>query len=611
MFDGWLRFGGVEVANTARVEAYAKAGCAPPGVEVNAPTPCDLAAALGHGEYRQPAADPAPWFNVGDPDTYWFGGVIPLEVTGLDGTTRTAGVVERTGDGAAAGRARRGSRIIAVSALLVGRDAATVHAGLEWLTTVLHRTCDDTPGCAGSTLEVFTGCPSVDEGEDMTAPLEGHPQDPSGEWLTAGGVWTAALSEFRVREPVVPGGVIDGGVSDSTYDADADGGGAGTAFDETVDGGVGRTFVTAGLLATPTVLGCLSEVVVEWVVTPLADSATVEVGAVDRFGATLDRGDRQTVYASTTVTRRWVLPSWEEWRPALWSDAPGVTVEATVSHRPFLGIEECVAGYRRRFQNVTCLAGPTVVGTFDTSDCDDDRLVQVEWTWAAGDPYRYGEPAVLMDGMGGQQNTPALLVAEGATAEWVGVIGATACPLPATGPPTCATDPNYPSFTAPPAAPVIADPGIPAPPQWYRSILTVNPFLTPNVGAGALTFTFNGDTAPIRNVRVRMWAGDNITYATRTECDFEQEFTLRYLPADSAVIVDATSGSVTVVCDEGATLVDGRRLVRGAYGGAFEFPTIHCDRRYIIAVDFPKYALSETGTSDAASWSVDVSPREG
>lgn len=653
MYDGYLRFGGLEVINAARTLAYVKAGCVPAGFEVEVPIPCDgLGEALGDGPYRMPALDDAPWYDAGDPATWQFGGVIPLEITGLDGTTRTAGVNERLGDGGTATLARRSTRPIVVSALLTGRDAPSVHAGLEWLNTVLHRTCLPGEACGGVPLEAFTTCPApVTDTEDLSAPVLDHPQDPGAEWLTRGGIWRHETGVFRVAESGGAGGVVlfdgggpgdtfteelDGGDPNATVDPAgllvggdpddvpagttdggdppavltdvSDGGTPATVFEDApVDGGGVRSFGVTGLLASPTVLPCLEYVEAVWTITPLAGTTTAAFGVVDRFGALIEREDTIVIDGTETVTRAWANHGWDEWRPAVWMDAPGATVTLTLRYRPDLPVDACLDPYRRTFQNVACIDGPKVVAVHSgDEDCDDGRLLQVEWTWVAGDPYRYGVPKTVVSGLPGGANLPPDFLAVGALPQYLGTVtaAATACAPPASGVGRCGLDPTYPRFTAPPAAPRVGDVNAPAPTGYNRMTLRLNPGLVPTAGVGAVTLTATNDATVKRGLRVRLYVDDDALNAPDLdECAWEQEFTVNYLAAGATIIIDSSARAVRAVCAN-LKVDDARPVMRGAYGGAFRFPYVRCDHRYFAVLDTP------TGQG-AVEWGIDVVPQEG
>jgi hypothetical protein len=198
MYEGYMSFDGVEVINMERLMAYVDAGIVPSGVAVEDCTgTCEgLGEALGDQPYTSPIQDQPPWFDQHNPDTVDFAGIVPLEVTGMDGSVRTVEMVNLLTRGAVPMRPVYGPRTIAVSAFLVGRTSAGVEAGLAWLTNVLHRVCTDTGACDGADLKAFTSCPTpicpggIGSPDDPLEPTT-WPYSPD-TWLVAGGHTQAA-----------------------------------------------------------------------------------------------------------------------------------------------------------------------------------------------------------------------------------------------------------------------------------------------------------------------------------------------------------------------------------------------------------------------------------
>lgn len=210
MFDGWMQLGGNEVINAARTMAYVNTGYIPAGVNVADCLSCDaLAEMLGDKKYESPMLDEAPWFESGNPDTWDFAGVLPLEVTGLNGSTRRATVTEMVSDGGSVAGVRFASRTIAVTALLLGKSTCAVEAGLSWLSTVLAGSkCSGPPtsaarsACEGDELCVLTCCP--DELADVPVPGQSQVDAvPAHAWTATGGFYdgTTGTMEPNVKAP--------------------------------------------------------------------------------------------------------------------------------------------------------------------------------------------------------------------------------------------------------------------------------------------------------------------------------------------------------------------------------------------------------------------------
>lgn len=137
MFTGYLEYDGVELANSERTKAYAKAACLPWVQECeDCPT---LRSTFGVPAYIDPITDGAPWYSAGDPDTEHYKGMIITSIDGVDSSTHQASVTEALSDGASVSPFRHSSRVIVVSGVLVSTSEAGVQVGLDWLENVLHK----------------------------------------------------------------------------------------------------------------------------------------------------------------------------------------------------------------------------------------------------------------------------------------------------------------------------------------------------------------------------------------------------------------------------------------------------------------------------------------
>jgi hypothetical protein len=159
---GWYEFGGVEIVNAARAEAYAKAA----GVGWFRPVyfADDLGPVLGE-VYNSPMQDDAPWTDVDFLDSYDFLGAYPLSITGVEDSTATAAVVESTLDGGVVGRPRRSTRTMVFQLALMGTSECAVEYGLRWLKMALSGgpctgSADYT--CQGQTLCYLSCEPCID-----------------------------------------------------------------------------------------------------------------------------------------------------------------------------------------------------------------------------------------------------------------------------------------------------------------------------------------------------------------------------------------------------------------------------------------------------------------
>lgn len=214
-WNGYFRYGGVEIINSSRAAAYADAlglswvkNTYPDGK----PTP-SLPMLLGDEPYVHPAVDVAPWYDPDLPESARFGGLIPVSVSGLDDSTRESSTFEYTTDGGNPGSLREATKPVVFSVALIGVDDAAVDYGFRWLKRALRRR-ECAPGVAVS-------C----RGEDLF------------------------FSRTVPDEYVSASGLYDGGLPGMTGES-LDGGGPDTEFHSFVDGGSPYEFSTADLTVT-------------------------------------------------------------------------------------------------------------------------------------------------------------------------------------------------------------------------------------------------------------------------------------------------------------------------------------------------------------------------
>lgn len=160
MYDGYLKFGGVEVANYARSKAYIEAFM--PSLNVRC-EPTGLREALGQAEYVSPAADFAPWYVPSVPASGEFYGLLPTKMVGLRDSTRTVTTSELSGDGGVHTLPRHGTREIRVVGLLTASTAEGIEFGWAWLRDIMAGdNCTGSGGdlgCLGHDIEMLSSLP--------------------------------------------------------------------------------------------------------------------------------------------------------------------------------------------------------------------------------------------------------------------------------------------------------------------------------------------------------------------------------------------------------------------------------------------------------------------
>jgi hypothetical protein len=165
-WDGWWEYGGSEFINTQRTAKYVKAT---PWFRCP-PCTSDLALMLGDREYSSPLQDDPPWADPHRPESYGFYGLWPLDVSGIDDSSRTGTVIESIGDGGVVGRVRHATKAVVFNTLLLARDDCGADYGIRWLRQLLlGSACGPraTAVCSGEDLCYLSCCPTLDwSGED-------------------------------------------------------------------------------------------------------------------------------------------------------------------------------------------------------------------------------------------------------------------------------------------------------------------------------------------------------------------------------------------------------------------------------------------------------------
>lgn len=161
-WHGYVQLAGNEIINAPRTEAYAKTAGLPWFRPVYRND--SLAPMLGDAAYHSPLIDNAPWTDPAFPESYRFYGLFPLDIAGLEDSSRTSTVVESTGDGGSPGRVRNATKSVVFSGVLIAEDEAAVEYGMRWLKDALDGSaCDSRLGdCSGNDLCYLASEPQVD-----------------------------------------------------------------------------------------------------------------------------------------------------------------------------------------------------------------------------------------------------------------------------------------------------------------------------------------------------------------------------------------------------------------------------------------------------------------
>lgn len=167
-WPGYVQYAGNEIINVARTEKYARQARLPWFKPVYKND--SLGPMLGDGIYSSPLQDDAPWTDPNTPESYRFYGVYPLDINGLEDSSRSSQVTESTGPGGNVGRVRHGTKSVVFSAVLIGEDDAALDYGFKWLKqATLPGVCGAEAGdCSGDEMCYLSAEPAYDEGVSIS-----------------------------------------------------------------------------------------------------------------------------------------------------------------------------------------------------------------------------------------------------------------------------------------------------------------------------------------------------------------------------------------------------------------------------------------------------------
>jgi hypothetical protein len=159
-YAGWMSLGGQELWNAERTRTYVAANL--PSIELLGCQECTtLDDALGDAVYKNnPVDDNAPWVSADDPDLNLFYGFYPISIGGLTDSTNTVTVTESIGDGGSISAARRATKEIRISGVLIAGTDAALNKGKAWLRNITRGPDCGDGGCNGADICFFAVCPS-------------------------------------------------------------------------------------------------------------------------------------------------------------------------------------------------------------------------------------------------------------------------------------------------------------------------------------------------------------------------------------------------------------------------------------------------------------------
>lgn len=163
-WNGYFTYDGTEIINSERVEALA--GSRPwfralPELDTDPGTLADLfGTTLGYGD-----PEDAPWYDPDRPESLEFYGVYPLDISGIEASTRQATSFETSEDGGTPGRIRHGIRSVVFSVALMAETERGASYGNAWLKRALLGAFDSrfltTRVATGLTMRYLSSKPSL------------------------------------------------------------------------------------------------------------------------------------------------------------------------------------------------------------------------------------------------------------------------------------------------------------------------------------------------------------------------------------------------------------------------------------------------------------------
>jgi hypothetical protein len=594
MWDGYFALDGQEVINAARTEAYAADQTWFRPVFDND----NLAGLLDHAEYTFPL-DEAPWYDPDVPESADFFGYYPLEVTGLDDSSRTSQVTESTLHGGAPGRLRFATRPVVFNGILVGANEKAVAYGAMWLRRVLLGDLCGNPGLdhtLGTDLSFLSSAPDeFDTYEDLYRKVRRFSVN-AGPTVTSkrtiqscgGAVWMVTFTGVA-GDPYVYGAtksVINGylGLGQTGYNRALNG-----SFENNLDGWaatggptisrvvgpaksgnsymrVESTATTAGGRAETTTAGKVP--VTEGEEVTLSGYVKREVGTRQVRTVLMFEDDAGTLLSTVLGTN--VVPA-DDWSVRAHVTAIAPTGTTKVRLRLQNGTTGAI-GDRVQWDAIMLHSGSTLLDYFDGSTPDTESAT-----------YSWEGPA---------HASPSTRV-EQVTDPWApGVVAGTV-----DGDPTAFTevvcgedtwepiyDPLCPPLVAPPAPPSLPLGCLVIPEAWSRYKVVLPAENVPLWGSVAPVINLH-TVNEMRNVRLRFYDDPTETVdPDDTPCAYDVDMVVSYMPAGATLTIDMGAEEVWVETAAGQR----RRadsLVFGTDSRPFIWKTLSCGSQQIITLD--------------------------
>lgn len=142
------------------------------------------------------------------------------------------------------------------------------------------------------------------------------------------------------------------------------------------------------------------------------------------------------------------------------------------------------------------------------------------------------------------------------------------------------TDPYYTGISRPPRPPVILPPNILNITSWRRKIISIPDSHTERWGRAVPVVEVATEGEDAQYLRLRFYRRED----ELTGCDFDGEFLISYIPANTVLTLDAITRTATMRLPDGRTVPAGH-LLFGSAGRPFLWPTLGCQYTYTMTAD--------------------------
>jgi hypothetical protein len=156
-------------------------------------------------------------------------------------------------------------------------------------------------------------------------------------------------------------------------------------------------------------------------------------------------------------------------------------------------------------------------------------------------------------------------------------------------------DPYFTAIRKPPRPPAVKPPNLLDITSWRRKTAVIPASITGRWGRVVPVVTVSTAAEDAQYIRIRFYRSST----TLSECDYDGEFLISYLPANATMTLDGLRQEVTVTRADGS-VVPGGHLLFGSDGRPFAWPSMGCQHDYTMVVDIMPSQPGVVALLDAA-----------